>query len=145
MSILKRRVAALAVGATVVLVGVPLSSGTAAADIVSISCKTPDGGAIGKILPIFQSKTSMVVGLGGTDSRADGAYPRIRLDITTAAGNRYTYPWREVKGGNGTVKTWDSTATHKDGIVSARVEVQNFKGSSPVSTCYSARTYNQYW
>jgi hypothetical protein len=132
-------------GAVAVLAG--LSAAPAdAAGINTVSCRTPGGGAGGTLNWGYTGKTKMnPVVLGAHDMGADGASPRVRLDIVTASGKRVTYSWHANHGGSGTTKRWKSYASNSAGIVSARVEVQNVKGSSPVSSCYSAKAYNPYY
>ncbi|MFE9648084.1 hypothetical protein ACFYO0_29010 [Streptomyces sp. NPDC006365] len=136
-------VALLAAAATAGLVMTGAPSASAAAQLKS--CSTSDGGASGGMQWNWTSKKTMDVALILADTEKDGAWVRIRLDITTGAGNRYSYGWRELHDGNGSNKTWTTTATHASGIVSARVQVENVKGSSPLATCYSGKAYNDYY
>jgi hypothetical protein len=133
----------LAAAATAGLVMTGAPSASAASQLKS--CSTSDGGASGGMQWDWNSKKSMDVALILADTDKDGAWVRIRLDITTGAGNRYTYGWHELRDGNGSNKTWTTTATHNDGIVSARVQVEDVKGSSPLATCYSSKAYNSYY
>ncbi|MFG2224311.1 hypothetical protein [Streptomyces sp. NPDC048644] len=117
-----------------------------AAGVNTVSCGTPGGGAGGTLNWGYTGKTKMnPVVLGAHDMGKDGAWPRVRLDIVTASGKRVTYSWHAHHGGSGTSKRWNTYVSHSAGIVSARVEVQNIKGSSPASSCYSAKAYNPYY
>ncbi|WP_405647064.1 hypothetical protein [Streptomyces sp. NBC_00019] len=137
-------VALLAATATAAALGVAGAPSASAAALLK-SCSTSDGGASGGMQWDWNSKKSMDVALILADTEADSNWVRIRLDITTGEGNRYTYKWRELHDGNGSNKTWTTTATHDDGIVSARVQVEDVHGTSPQSTCYSGKAYNSYY
>ncbi|MCX5096338.1 hypothetical protein OOK36_47835 [Streptomyces sp. NBC_00365] len=132
-------------GAAAVIVS--LSTGSAGAAVPRVvDCRTPDGGAGGSLNWEYASRTRIdPVVLGAHDKAADRAWVRVRLDIVTGSGRRVTYPWHANHEGSGSSKQWVTHASNSSGIVSARVEVQNVKGSSPVATCYSKKAYNPYY
>ncbi|MEV5608120.1 hypothetical protein [Streptomyces sp. NPDC052225] len=109
------------------------------------SCTTSDGGASGALSASFAGKTSMVTGIGLKDTDKDGAWVRVRVNITTGTGASYNYGWHENHDGYNSTKSWTPSASHTDGIVSARVQVDNVLGSSVQATCYSAKFYNPYY
>ncbi|MEU6664738.1 hypothetical protein [Streptomyces sp. NPDC046727] len=130
-----------AVTAALTLAGAP--SATAASQVKS--CTTSDGGAVGGMTWNWKSKKRIDVVLGVTDKASDSAYVRIRLDVTTGKGKRYSFPWHNNKEGKGKSKSFPGSGTHDDGIVSARVQVEDVRGSSPLATCYSGKTYNPFY
>ncbi|GAA1004837.1 hypothetical protein ACFQWA_16715 [Streptomyces thermogriseus] len=140
-----RRLSAALVGlvATTAIVAAATPPASAAGKLSA--CTTSDKGAVGGMQYAWKSKSEMDVALSLADDRRDGAYPRIRLDITTGTGKRHTFPWRELRDGYGSSKTWKTSASHKDGIVTARVQVENVRGSSPLATCYSSKEHNIYY
>ncbi|MCF3144570.1 hypothetical protein [Streptomyces platensis] len=144
---MRTRTRALAVlaGAVAVLASVPAGP-AGAAGINTVDCRTPGGGAGGTLNWGYTGKTKLgVVVLSAHDLASDGAWARVRLDIVTGSGKRVTYSWRANHDGAGTTKRWKSYASESSGIVSARVEAQKVKGSSPVSSCYSRKAYNPYY
>lgn len=140
-----RRYSVVFVGAAVMaaltMTGAPSAS---AADQVK-SCTTSDGGALGAMIWNWKSKKEIAVQQTVVDKAGDSAYVRIRLDITTGKGDRYDFPWHNNRDGKGKSKSFPGTATHDDGIVSARVQVEDVRGSSPLATCYSGKTYNPFY
>lgn len=140
-----RRFSAALVGAAATAALVMAGTPSASAAALFTGCSTSDGGASGGMQYAWNSKKSMDVALILKDTKKDGAYVRIRLDITTGDGDRHTFGWRELRDGYGSDQTWKTSASHTDGIVSARVQVEDVKGSSPLSTCYSSKVYNSYY
>lgn len=126
--------------ATLSMTGQPASAAA-----LFTGCKTSDGGAAGGMNYAFKSKKNMDLALILKDTARDGAFVRIRLDITTGKGDRHTFPWHNNRDGYNKSKTWPTSASHPDGIVSARVQVEDVKGSSPQATCYSGKVYNPYY
>ncbi|MEU9479160.1 hypothetical protein [Streptomyces sp. NPDC048191] len=133
--------AAAAVTAALTMTGA--SSASAATEVKS--CTTSDGGALGAMIWNWKSRKEIAVQQTVVDKAADSAYVRVRLDITTGKGDRYDYPWHNNRDGKGKSKSFPGTATHKDGIVSARIQVEDVRGSSPLATCCSGKTYNPYY
>ncbi|MGY0024656.1 hypothetical protein [Streptomyces sp. cg35] len=141
-----RAVRVAIVGAAAVVSAVGLGVAPAGAATAVKSCTTSDGGAVGVLAaPSFTGKTSMNTTFGVKDADKDGAWVRVRINITTGTGASYNYSWHENHDGYNSSKTWTPSASHTNGIVSARVQVDNVLGSSVQATCYSGKFYNPYY
>ncbi|MFI6877606.1 hypothetical protein ACIBL6_29600 [Streptomyces sp. NPDC050400] len=127
--------------AAVVLATAPVGASTAVK-----SCKTSDGGAQGALMaPDFTGKKSMRASFGVKDTKRGRDWVRVRVDITTGTGRRHSYSWHENRAGYGKSKSWTPRASHDEGIVSARIQVENRLGSQVQDSCFSGKFYNPYY
>ncbi|GHG43948.1 hypothetical protein [Streptomyces zaomyceticus] len=67
------------------------------------------------------------------DVMADGYGVRLRLVSTDVWGKLHYWPWRTNTKGNGTRSTWDTTASHPNGLFNIGVQVARANSAGAIA------------
>ncbi|WP_405908439.1 MULTISPECIES: hypothetical protein [unclassified Streptomyces] len=112
-----------------------MSAAPASAASYTMYCDTTGASGASTINGWAVGATSLGVILSVTDGSADGHHVRIRLLGKDRAGNLITYQWRMNYDGNGTTKTWTTTASYSAGFGDVGVQVARFEGDTQLNAC----------
>ncbi|MFD5632311.1 hypothetical protein [Streptomyces sp. NPDC127072] len=123
----------------VALAGATLAVGMSAAPASAVSytmdCSTTGASGAGTINGWAVGATELGVILAVHDGSADGHHVRIRLLGKDAPGNLITFQWRQNTDGNGTTKSWTTTASYSAGFRDVAVQVARFEGDTLLNAC----------
>jgi hypothetical protein len=129
-------------GLAVTLAGAALTVGMSAAPAAAypdytMICDTPDGGARGVLVvnDWYVGKTDVKVSIAVGDNLADHHHVSVRVLGKNDGGGLITWPWHQNYDGNGSSKSWGSTASYSAGLYDMGVQAAVYEGDRQVSSC----------
>lgn len=133
MTIRKKAIAAALTGAAL---GVGMSAAPASAAVsATLICDTTGARGVVAVNDWRNGASSIDVSIAVGDNLADGHHVRVRVLGRAEDGDLITWQWRANYDGNGTSKSWTSTATFSGGIYDMGVQAARFEGDTLLNSC----------
>ncbi|WP_329340319.1 hypothetical protein OG866_32705 [Streptomyces sp. NBC_00663] len=133
MNVGKRGVAAALAGAAL---AVGMAAAPASAEVsATLICDTTGARGVVVVNDWQNGGTSFPVSIAVGDNLADGHHVRVRVVGRAEDGDWIYWPWHANYDGNGTAKSWSSTANFSGGIYDMGVQAARFEGDTLLNYC----------